>query len=552
MAETGFSQEQFSCPVCLDLLKDPVAIPCGHNFCKSCIIGYWNLENQKGVYSCPQCRQTFTSRPALNKNTLLAEVVEQLKKTKLQAAVPAECEDVECDVCTGRKHKAVKSCLVCLNSYCQNHLQQHDSLFKGKRHHLIDATGRLQEMICPEHNKQLEIYCHTDEKCICFLCTMDNHKNHDTVRAVAERTKKQMILKERQRMFQQRIQQREKDLEELRVVVESHKRSADTAVEDSERIFIELLRSIENICSKVTQRIREQEKSAVSRAEGFMDRLEQEIDDLKRRDAELELLSCTHDHIHFLKSFQSLSEPPESTDVPSVTVSSLLTFDDVGKYVFQLKEKLEDFCREEIDKISGRVTYIEIIPTNEPKIREEFLQYSSPFTLDPNTVNEHLRLSVWNRMFNVPNVVQQYPDHPERFDNYPQVLCRESVCGRCYWELEWNGDDGVEISVSYKSISRRGGRNECVFGCNDQSWSLDCSPFIYSFWHNNSYTDLPVPPSRCRIGVYVDHKAGSLSFYSVSDTMTLIHRVQTTFTQPLYPGFAVHGGSTVKLCDLTQ
>ncbi|ROL41930.1 Tripartite motif-containing protein 16-like protein [Anabarilius grahami] len=304
-----------------------------------------------------------------------------------------------------------------------------------------------------------------------------------------------MIFKERQRM----LQQREKNLEELRVAVESHKRSADTA-EDSERIFIDLLRSIENIRFKVTQRIREQEKSAVSRAEGFIDRLEQEIDDLKRRDSELELLSCTHDHIHFLKSFQSLSEHPESTDVPSITVSSLLTFDDVGKSVFQLKEKLEDFCREEIDKISGRVTYIEIIPTNEPKIREEFLQYSSQFTLDPNTVNEHLRLSVWNRVFNIPNVVQQYPDHPERFDNYPQVLCRESVCGGCYWELEWNGDDGVEISV---------------------------------------------------IGVYVDHSAGTLSFYSVSDTMTLIHRVQTTFTQPLYPG--VWGSWWINSeTDLTQ
>uniref|UniRef100_A0A8C2BYS1 FinTRIM family, member 52, pseudogene n=1 Tax=Cyprinus carpio TaxID=7962 RepID=A0A8C2BYS1_CYPCA len=551
MAETSFSQDQFSCPVCLDLLKDPVTIPCGHSYCMSCITSYWDQEDQKRVYSCPQCRQTFLPRPAINKNTVLSEVVEQLKKTKLQASVPAGSEDVECDVCTVRKNKAVTSCLVCLNSYCQNHLQQHENFFKGKRHNLTEATGRLQEKTCPTHNKLLEIYCHTDQQCICYLCTMDNHKHHDTVAAVAERTKKQIILKETQRKFQQRIQQIKKDLEELREAVESHKSSADRAVEDSERIFIELICAIEKIRSKMMQTIREQEKAAVSRAEGLIEQLKQEIDDLKRRHTELEQISHTNDHIHFLKSFQSLAVSPESADEPSITVSSLLSFDDVRKSVSQLKEKLEDFCREEIEKISGRVTYAEIIPTNEPKIREEFLQYYSKFTLDPNTVNEHLRLSVWNGVFNVPNVVQQYPDHPDRFDHFPQVLCRESVCGRCYWELEWSGDDGVDISVSYKSVSRKGGRNECVFGCNDHSWSLDCSALLYSFWHNDSYTDLPVPYGRRRIGVYVDHRAGTLSFYSVSDTMSLIHRVQTTFTHPLYPGFAVHSGSTVKLCDLT-
>ncbi len=127
-----------------------------------------------------------------------------------------------------------------------------------------------------------------------------------------------------------------------------------------------------------------------------------------------------------------------------------------------------------------------------------------------------------------------------------QVLCRESVCGRCYWEIEWSG--GVCISVSYKSISRKGRVNECFFGYNDQSWSLICSPSECSFIHNREWTVLPAVSSH-RIGVYVDHSAGTLSFYSVSDTMNLIHTVQTTFTQHLYPGFAVDYGSSLKLCQ---
>ncbi|KAL0200111.1 hypothetical protein M9458_003298, partial [Cirrhinus mrigala] len=150
-----------------------------------CITDWWK---QKRVYRCPQCRHTFTSRPALCKNVIIAEMVEKLKMTNLQTAKPG---DVECGVCTGRKYKAVKSCVGCLNSYCQSHLEQHENLFKDRRHNLMDPTRRLQEMICPKHNKQLEIYCRTDQQFICYPCLMDEHKNHNAVTAEAERTEKQ-------------------------------------------------------------------------------------------------------------------------------------------------------------------------------------------------------------------------------------------------------------------------------------------------------------------------------------------------------------------------
>ncbi len=164
-------------------------------------------------------------------------------------------------------------------------------------------------------------------------------------------------------------------------------------------------------------------------------------------------------------------------------------------------------------------------------------------------MNNRLRLSERNRVITYTGTDQSYPDHPDRFDVYEQVLCRESVCGRCYWEQVWSGDEYgfVYISVSYKSIRRKGG-NKCMFGSNDQSWSLICSSSGYSIRHNNIETDLSVKPVSSRIGVFVDHGAGTLSFYSVSDTMSLIHTVQTTFTQMLYPGFRVDYGSSVKLC----
>ncbi|CAM4573532.1 unnamed protein product [Leuciscus chuanchicus] len=185
-----------------------------------------------------------------------------------------------------------------------------------------------------------------------------------------------------------------------------------------------------------------------------------------------------------------------------------------------------------------------------PKTRNELLLYSHQFTLDQNTLNKRL-LFEWNREITNTGRVHHYFDHPDRFDDVWQVLCRERVCGRCYWEIKWSGR--VCISVSYKSIRRKGRSNECVFGCNDQSWSLLCSPSSYSFRHNDIDTELPVKPiSRrtgvCRTGVYVDHSAGTLSFYSVSHTLSLIHTVQTTFTHTLYPGFGVYFKSSVKLC----
>ncbi len=197
MAEARFSQDEFLCPVCLDLLKDPVTIQCGHSYCKSCITDCWDQEDEKRVYSCPQCRQTFSPRPALFKNVVFAEVVEKLKKTKLSADCYAGTGDVQCEICTGRKYKAVKSCLVCLESYCQTHFERHEEFHSRKPHKVTDATGRLQEMICQKHNKLFEVFCRTDQKCICLLCMVDEHKNHDTVSAAAQRTEKQVRTEEK-------------------------------------------------------------------------------------------------------------------------------------------------------------------------------------------------------------------------------------------------------------------------------------------------------------------------------------------------------------------
>ncbi|XP_035384911.1 tripartite motif-containing protein 16-like isoform X10 [Electrophorus electricus] len=555
MAEARVSedQDQFNCPVCLDLLKDPVTIACGHSFCMVCINDCWDQDVQRGIYSCPQCRETFTPRPVLCRNYMLAEMVQKPKKTELQAASLTRCYagsgDVECDFCTGRKLKAIKSCLVCLASFCETHIRPHYQSPAFKKHTLVKASSRLQQKICSQHEKLTEIFCRTDQSFICYLCMLDEHKGHNTVSAAAERTKKQTELHEEQRKHQQRIQEKEKKVQELKQAVDTLKRSAQAAVEDSERIFTELIRSIEKKRCEVRQLIRDQEKTELSQVQGLLDQLEQEIADLKRRDTELEQLSHTEDHIHFLQSFPSLCVSSGSVDSYSISVHQPASFDGVKKCLSDLRNRIETFCREEMNSVSPHVREreIQILPP-EPKTREDFLKYFCQLTLDPNTAHHHLILSEKNRVVTNSRRVQPYSDHPERFDYWLQVLCKESVCRRCYWEVEWSSEGLVSISVSYKDISRKGRGNECGFGRNTQSWSLLCSSNL-SFLHNNINTEIPDSPSS-RIGVYVDHSAGTLSFYRVSDTMTLLHTVHTTFTQPLYAGFWVSFGSTLRLCDL--
>ncbi|XP_066533735.1 tripartite motif-containing protein 16-like protein [Hoplias malabaricus] len=554
MAEASISvdQDRFMCPVCLDLLKDPVAVPCGHSFCKVCINGCWDQEDQTRIYSCPQCRETFTPRPVIRRNNMLAEVVEKLKKTKIQAPSPAHCyaePDVECDFCTEKKHKAVKSCLMCVASLCETHLKPHLEIPALIKHKLVKATTKLQEKICSLHDKLMEIYCRTDQLFVCFLCTMEEHKGHDTVAAGAERKEKQSQLKDVQRESQQRIQEKEMKLQEVKEAVKALKSSAQTAVRDSERIFTDLIRSFEKKRSELTELIRAQEKAELSRAEELLEKLEQEISDLKRRHTELEQLPHTDDHIHFLQSFQSLCVFPGPENSQRIWVNQHLSFDRVKKSLSDLKKRLEEFCKEEFSKIPPLAAGVQVILPPEPTTREDFLQYFINLTLDPNTAHQQLVLSEKNKAVKNSEKIQGYPDHPERFDCWRQVLSKESVSGRCYWEVEWISDEGcfLFISVSYKRISKKGSGIECGFGYNDQSWSLRCSPSL-SLFHNNIETEISAPSSS-RIGVYVDHGAGTLSFYGVSNTMTLLHTVHTTFTQPLYAGFWVGSEASVKLCD---
>ncbi|XP_070830217.1 tripartite motif-containing protein 16-like [Chaetodon trifascialis] len=558
MAQKGvqLDQETISCSICLDLLKDPVTIPCGHSYCMKCIKSHWDEEDERKIHSCPQCRQTFTPRPVLVKSTMLAALVEELKKTGLQAAPADHCyagpEDVACDVCTGRKLKAFKSCLVCVASYCEKHLQPHYESSAFEKHKLVEPSTKLQENICSRHDELMKMFCRTDQQCICYLCSVDEHKGHDTVSAAAERTERQRELEVSRQDIQQRIQDRQKDMKVLQQEVEAINRSADKAVEDSQKIFSQLIRLMEERSSEVKRQVRSQQEAEVRRVKELQEKLEQEITELKRKDAELKQLSHTEDHTQFLHNYPSLSPLSGPTDSSSINIRPLRYFEDVTAAVSAVRDKLQDVLRDKWTSVSLTVTEVDVLLSPpEPKTRAEFLKYSREITLDPNTANTKLLLSEENTTATLMSERLSYSDHPDRFTGWCQVMSRESLTGRCYWEVERRGR-GVYVAVTYKNISRVGSSNECGFGHNDKSWALDCDNNSYNFWYNRVNTPISGPQSS-RLGVYLDHRAGVLSFYSVSETMTLLHRVQTTFTQPLYAGVWIWShGASAEFCKLQQ
>uniref|UniRef100_A0AAQ6IH02 Tripartite motif containing 16 n=1 Tax=Anabas testudineus TaxID=64144 RepID=A0AAQ6IH02_ANATE len=540
---------KFCCSICLDLLKDPVTIPCGHNYCRSCINTHWK-GNQKKPHSCPQCQKTFTTRPALVKNTMLEDLLQKLKTTALQAP-PADHgyagpEDVACDVCTERKMKALKSCLVCLASYCEQHLQPHYESPAFQKHKLVEATVKLQESICSRHNEVMKIFCRTDQECICYVCSMVEHKDHKIVSTATERTERQEELEMSRQKLQQRIQEREEDMRMLQQEVDAINCSAYKAVEETEKIFTKLIGALKKRSSDVKQQIGNQQKAEVCRAKELHKNLKDEIAKLKRKEMELKQLSHTEDPTQFLHSYPSLSQPSESTDSPVTEIHHLQQFDNLTSAVTTTRDRIQAILSEKFMRTSPEEVDTDALLTPAvPKTRAEFLQYSRQVTLDPNTAGAGLLLSNENRRVTKTGG-QTQPGHQDRFIAVSQVMSTNELTGRCYWEVEKKGS--VSVAVTYKNICRTGDFTACAFGYNNKSWALTYDN-SYTFRHDTSVFLTNYQPSR--IGVYLDHSAGILSFYSVSETMTLLHRVETSFTEPVHVGLWLHGsdGDFAEICE---
>uniref|UniRef100_UPI003AAEEA74 E3 ubiquitin-protein ligase TRIM21-like n=1 Tax=Centroberyx gerrardi TaxID=166262 RepID=UPI003AAEEA74 len=521
-ASSLLSEEQFLCSICLDVFTDPVSIPCGHNFCKNCITQHWDVSVQ---CQCPMCNNLFYRRPELHVNTFISEMAAQFRKSAQMKA--SSCPDqrcakpgeVPCDVCTGTKLKALKSCLVCLASYCETHLEPHQRMTGLKKHKLIDPVENLEGRMCKKHDRPLELFCKTDQMCVCQFCTESDHKSHHFVPLKEGYEGKKAELGKTEAEIQQKIQERRLKIQEIKHSVELSEEDADREIADSVRVFTALMQSVERGQAELIETIQEKQKTTEKQAEGFIKELEQEISELMKRTAEVEQLSRTEDHLHLLQSFPSLNTPPHTKDWTEVSVHRSSYEGTVRRAVAQLEETL----RKEMEKLLADVEL------------KRVQQYAVDVTLDPDTAHPVLILSDDGKQVNHGDVRKNLPDNPERFSPCACVLGKQSFSsGRFYYEVQVKGKTEWDLGVARGSINRKGYITTSskigywsVWLSNGNEYKARADPRVL----------LSVKSKPQKVGVFVDYEEGLVSFYDVDAAALIYSFTGCTFTEKLYPIF---------------
>ncbi|XP_034542277.1 E3 ubiquitin-protein ligase TRIM21-like [Notolabrus celidotus] len=525
------TEDQFLCSICLGVFTDPVTLSCGHNFCKTCITNHWDVNVP---YKCPNCQEFFYRRPELKVNTFISEMVAQFRQSAQHEASSSSSEqqvskpgEVHCDICTGTKLKALKSCLVCLVSYCKTHLKPHLTTTGLKKHQLIDPVENLGGRMCEKHDKLLELFCKNDQMCVCVLCSVTDHKTHDVVPLREEYEGKKAELGKTEAEIQQMIQKRRLKLEEFKQSVELSRKNADREMAEGVQVFSALMETVKRRLNNLTDTIKEKQRETEEQAEGFIKELQQEISELEKRSSEVKKLSRSEDHLHLLKNFMALNAAPPTKNWTGVRVHPPSYEGTVVRAVKQLEETLSEQMKKLFEAELKRVQ-----------------QYEVDLTLDPDTANPYLILSDDGKQVHCGDVRKNLPDNPERFDYCCNVLSKQSFSsGRFYFEVQVKGKTGWDLGVARESINRKGPITLSPQNGFWMIWSRNDS-WYYALFVRRVRLSLQSGPEK--VGVFVDYEEGLVSFYDV-DTAALIYSFTgCNFTEKLYPlvrTFLNYGGT---------
>ncbi|XP_034391669.1 E3 ubiquitin-protein ligase TRIM39-like isoform X5 [Cyclopterus lumpus] len=520
------SEDQFLCSVCLDVFTDPVTTPCGHNFCKKCITEHWNVSDR---CQCPMCKEVFTTRPDLRVNTFISEMVSQFRQSAQQKASSSSSEqqeskpgEVPCDVCTGTKLKALKSCLVCLASYCETHLEPHLTMSGLKRHQLMDPVENLEDRMCTKHDKPLELFCKTDQTCVCMLCTVLDHKMHNVVPLKEEYEGKKVELEKTEAEIQEMIQKRRLKIQEVKHKVELSEEDADREKAEGVQVFTDLKESVERKLNELINTIEEKQRTTKKQAEDSIRELEQEISELMKRSTEVEKLSLSEDHLHLLQSVQALNihHPPPTKDWSEVSVPPASYEGTVVRAVSQLEETLSEKIRKLVEVELKRVQ-----------------KFAVDVTLDPQTAHPILILSADRKQVRPAKVRPLcLPDNPQRFSQSACVLGTQNFSSeKLYYEVQVKRKSDWDLGVVRESINRKG---PITLTPQDGHWTL-------CLRNGNEYKAAADPPvllslkSRPqKVGVFVDYEEGLVSFYDVEAAALIFSFTGCSFKEKLLPFFS--------------
>ncbi|XP_070774341.1 E3 ubiquitin-protein ligase TRIM39-like [Enoplosus armatus] len=523
------SEEQFLCCICLDVFTDPVTIPCGHNFCKNCITQHWNVNSVQ----CPMCKKLFKTRPELPVNTFISEMAAEFRQSagkkgsgdsEIQVAKPGE---VPCDVCTGTKLKAVKSCLTCFASYCSVHLDPHMTADSLKRHWLTDPVENMEARMCTKHKKTLELFCKTDQTCVCSYCTVSEHVAHNITSLKDEYEEKKVELEQAEAEIQQMIQERQLKIQQIKRLKMHSKEDAEREIANGVRIFTILMQTAERGLNKLIERIEERQNMTEEQTNGLIKELEQEISVLMKRTAEVQQLLRTQDHLHLLQNFKSMNTALSTMNWTEVIFRPPSYEGTVMKAVTELEEMLSREKKQVLhEALLKRVQH-----------------YAVDVVLEADTANPWLVLSDDGKQVRCGEVRRDLPDNAKRFSLYATVLAQQCFSsGRFYYEVQVTGKTDWTLGVVKGSVNRKG--------------IIPLSP-VNGYWavglrNGNEYLTLASPVVSLslnsrpqRVGVFVSYEEGLVSFYDIDAAVHLYSFTDCCFTGKLCPFFSPglhHGG----------
>ncbi|XP_045921102.1 E3 ubiquitin-protein ligase TRIM39 [Micropterus dolomieu] len=509
------SEVQFQCCICQDVFSEPVSIPCGHSFCFACITSHWD---DSLAISCPKCQIGFEGRPELCENSFAKEMSEKIRARRQNGGMPMARKCINCDVCERKQTKALKSCLVCLTSYCESHLEPHLRVSTLKTHKLIEPVATLENRMCKKHQRLLELFCRSDQRCVCVLCTETDHRSHDTVPVERESQQKKAQLKRIQADVQQVIQGRLQKVEEIKHSVELSKENSKREIVESMEVFSTLFHFMERSQAELVDVIQRKQAAAEQRAERLIAELELEITELERKRSEIEQLSHTEDHLHLLQRFSALSSAPPAKACSDIFVHSETCLGTVRRAVADIEEQLQSALK----KLSIQE-------------HEKVQQYAADVHLDPGTANPWLVLSEDGRQVWDGDVEQNLVDIPERFDTAPCVLAtRGFTTGRHYWEVEVGDKTAWDLGAARESVNRKG---VVTLSPEDGYWAI-CLRKGCEYRACAGQAELLCVPQRPQVvGVFLDYEDGTLSFYDATAKLHIYSFKHFQFTDAMFPFF---------------
>ncbi|XP_018423258.1 PREDICTED: E3 ubiquitin/ISG15 ligase TRIM25-like [Nanorana parkeri] len=517
---------ELECSVCLNIYKDPVTLKCGHNFCRDCIGRVLDTQEGSGGYSCPECREEFQKQPALQRNITLSNIVENF----LSAQPDQKETGVFCTYCIHTPVPAVKSCLMCEASLCDNHLRVHS---KAPEHVLCDLTTSLENMKCSVHKKILEYYCTEDSACICVSCSLaGEHRGHqvETLDEASEKKKKKW-----RKALQKLMTEREETEKRVQSLEEHRRKVQGEAAGETERVTA-LLRDLR-------RRLEDLEKRVLSDISGQAERTSLYVTDMIRE------LEIKKDELY--SKMRHIEELCNMMDPLTVLQES-----DTGDLCDT--EDGDDEDRERHDRLlhdGGDLDVAGISHTLHTGISDIMSGQTSgvwevtDILLDVSTAGNNLRISHGKKTATWLRKSLNRLQTLERF-LCPQVLSIKSFSsGRHYWEVDVGGSVWWRVGMCYPSIGRIG---QSEIGDNKKSWGMERNHTQYSVIHDRMKISLlgNVPSNRFRIDL--DYEAGRISFYDLCDPIRLLHTFTTTFTEPLHAGLWVGVGSCMKICGGNQ